>query len=115
MNIVKTLRKGKPMLIKLPYGSVICVLSFRLPANIAWLFWKTNEAEWWEINDVWQLYVSFGTFDNEKPISVAILSENFPSYPILSLNLPFFGLCDTYAFILVVIEVMCVFSGETDF
>ena len=43
------------MLIKLPYGSVICVLSFRLPANIAWLFWKTNEADWWEINDVWQL------------------------------------------------------------
>ena len=69
------------MLIKLPYGSVICVLSFRLPANIAWLFWKTNEAEWWEINDVWQLYVSFRTFDNEKPISAAILSENFPSYP----------------------------------
>ena len=90
MNIVKTLKKEKPMLIKLPYGSVICVLSFRLPANIAWLFWKTNEAEWWEINDVWQLYVSFRTFDNEKPISVAILSENFPSYPILSLNLPFF-------------------------
>ena len=103
------------MLIKLPYGSVICVLSFRLPANIAWLFWKTNEAEWWEINNVWQLYVSFRTFDNEKPISVAILSENFPSYPILSLNLPFFGLCDTYAFNLVVIEVMCVFSGGTDF
>ena len=103
------------MLIKLPYGSVICVLSFRLPANIAWLFWKTNEADWWEINDVWQLYVSCRTFDNEKPISVVILSENFPSYPILSLNLPFFCLCDTYAFILVVIEVMCVFSGETDF
>ena len=90
MNIVKTLRKGKPMLIKLPYGSVICVLSFRLPVNIAWLFWKTSEAEWWEINDVWQLYVSFRTFDNQKPISVVILSENFPSYPILSLNLPFF-------------------------
>ena len=103
------------MLIKLPYGSVICVISFRLPANIAWLFWKTNEAEWWEINNVWQLYVSFRTVDNEKPISVAILSENFPSYPILSLNLPFFGLCDTYAFNLVVIEVMCVFSGGTDF
>ena len=72
------------MLIKLPYGSVICVLSFRLHANIAWLFWKINEAEWWEINDVWQLYVSFRTFNNEKPISVAILSWNFPSYPILS-------------------------------
>ena len=40
------------MLIKLPYGSVICVLSFRLPANIAWLFWKTNEADCWDINDV---------------------------------------------------------------
>ena len=103
------------MLITLPYGSVICVLSFRLPANIAWLFWKTNEAEWWEINDVWQLYISFGTFDNEKPISVAILSENFPSYSILSLNLPFFGLRDTHALILVVSEAMCVFSGETDF
>ena len=90
MNIVKTQKKEKPMLIKLPYGSVICVLSFRLPANIAWLFWKTNEADWLEINDVWQLYVSSGTFDNEKPISVVILSENFPSYPILSLSLPFF-------------------------
>ena len=103
------------MLIKLPYGSVICVLSFRLPANIAWLFWKTNEAEWWEINDVWQLYISFRTFNNEKPISVAILIENFPSYPILSLNLPFFWCGDTYTFILVVSKVMCVFSGETDF
>ena len=78
------------MLIKLPYGSMNCIVSFRLPANIARLFWKINEAEWWEINDVWQLYVSFRTFNNEKPISVAILSENFPSYPILSLNLPFF-------------------------
>ena len=103
------------MLIKLPYESVICVLSFRLPANIAWLFWKTNEAEWWEINDVWQLYVSSRTFNNEKPISVAILSGNFPSYPILSKLALFFSLCDTYAFILVVSEVMCVFSGETEF
>ena len=58
------------MLITLPYGSVICVLSFRLLANMAWLLWK--------------LYVSSRTFNNEKPISVAILSGNFPSYPILS-------------------------------
>ena len=99
MNIVKTLRKGKPMLIKLPYGSVICVLSFRLPANIAWLFWKTNEAEWWEINDVWQLYVSFRTFYNEKPISVAILSYIVSKLALFS----------------VVSKVMCVFSWETDF
>ena len=28
MNIVKTLRKEKPRLIKLPDGTVICVLSF---------------------------------------------------------------------------------------
>ena len=85
-----------------------CIVSFRLPANIARLFWKTNEAECWEINDVWQLFVSFRTFNNEKPISVAILSENFPSYPILSLNLPFFWFGETYTFILVVSEVMCV-------
>ena len=115
MNIVKTLRKERPMLIKLPYGSVICVLSFRLHANIAWLFWKINEAEWWEINDVRQLYVSFRTFNNEKPFSVAILIENFPSYPIVSLNLPLFSLCDTFAFILVVSEAMYVFAEETDF
>ena len=89
-ELCETLKKEKLMLITLPYGSVICVLSFRLPANIAWLFWKTNEAEWWEINDVRQLYISFRTFDNEKPISVAIVSENFSSYLILSLNLPFF-------------------------
>ena len=84
MNFVKTLKKEKPTLITLPYGSVICVLSFRLLANMACLLWKTNEAEWWEINDVWQLYVSSRTFNNEKPISVAILSGNFPSYHILS-------------------------------
>ena len=47
MNIVKTLRKEKPMLITLPYGSMNCVVSFRLPASIPWLFWKTDEAEWW--------------------------------------------------------------------
>ena len=39
MNIMKTLRKEKPMLIKnFP-------LIFRLPAKVARLFWKTNEAE----------------------------------------------------------------------
>ena len=27
--------KTKPMLVKLPYGTVICVLSFRLPAKVA--------------------------------------------------------------------------------
>ena len=30
---------------KFPYGTVICVLIFRLPAKVARLFWKTNEAE----------------------------------------------------------------------
>ena len=54
-------------------------------------------------------------FKKEKPISVAILNENFASHSILSLNLPFIGLFYTYAFVLVVSDVMCVFSGETDF
>ena len=43
--IVKTPMKEKPMLMKLPYGTVICVLSCRLPAKVAGLFCKTNEAE----------------------------------------------------------------------
>ena len=35
------------MLIKLPYGTVICVPKFFfLPAEVASLFWKTNEAEY---------------------------------------------------------------------
>ena len=46
MNIVKTLRKEKPRLIKLPDGTVMCVLSFFFFfAKVAKLFWKTNEAE----------------------------------------------------------------------
>ena len=47
MNIGKTLRKEKPRLIKLPYGNVMCVLSFFcfFLAKVLWLFWKTNEAE----------------------------------------------------------------------
>ena len=32
--------KTKLMLVKLPYVTVICVLSFRLPAKVAKLFWK---------------------------------------------------------------------------
>ena len=50
MNIGKTLRKEKPRLIKLPYGNVMCVLSFFFfffffLAKVVRLFWKTNEAE----------------------------------------------------------------------
>ena len=48
MNTVKTLRKEKPRLIKLPDGTVMCVLSFFFFfffAKVAKLFWKTNEAE----------------------------------------------------------------------
>ena len=45
MNIGKTLRKEKPRLIKLPYGNVMCILSFFFLAKVVRLFWKTNEAE----------------------------------------------------------------------
>ena len=59
----------------------ICVLSFRLPAKVARLFGKTNEAENGNHN-----YVSFRTFNNEKPIEVAISSKNFAPYATLSLT-----------------------------
>ena len=109
MNIVNTLRKEKPMLIKLLYGTVICVLSFRLPAKVARLSRKTNEAE---IRAVYNVlygnynYVSFRTFNNEKPIEVAISSKIFAPYATLSLTL---------SFVLVVSDVMCVFPAETVF
>ena len=38
-------KEREAMLIKLPYGTVICVLSFRFPAKVARLLWKTDEAE----------------------------------------------------------------------
>ena len=93
---------------------------FVLPAKVAGLFWKTNEAKKWDIIDafnvlVWQLYVSFRTCYNEKPINVAISRENFASYSILFKFALFFGLFHTYAFVLVVSAVLCVFSGKTDF
>ena len=61
---------------------------------------------------MWQLYVSFRIFNNEKPINVAISSENFASFPILSLNLPFFegetsGETDFWAFSLKAVESGC--------
>ena len=57
MNIGKTLRKEKPRLIKLPYGNVMCVLSFFcfFLAKVLWLFWKTNEAELKEIRDFYNV------------------------------------------------------------
>ena len=57
----------------------MCVLGFFL-AKVVGLFWKTNEAEQKEIRDFYNVlyknynYVSFRTFNNEKPIEVAILS-----------------------------------------
>ena len=70
------------------------ILVFDIPAEVARLFWKTNEAEKWEIRDVFiVLYGNFTypfwTFPKEKPISVAILSENFASYSIVSEFVPF--------------------------
>ena len=71
---------------------MICVLSFRFPAKVARLFWKTDEAEQREIRDVYNVlhdnynYVSFRTFNNEKPIEVAISSKNFAPYATLSLT-----------------------------
>ena len=47
-------------------------------------------------------------------IIVAKLSETFAYHSMLSLNLPFFGLFHSHAFVLVVSDMMCVFSGETD-
>ena len=100
------------MLIKLLYGTVICVLSFRLPAKVARLSWKTNEAVYREIRAVYNVlhgnynYVSFRTFNNEKPIEVAISTKIFAPYATLSLTL---------SFVLVVSDVMCVFPAETVF
>ena len=93
MNIVKTLRKEKPMLIKISLRNCNLRSYFRLPAKAARLFWKTNEAEQWEIRDVYNVlnsnynYVSSGNFHNEKPIEVAISSKNFAPYATLSLPL----------------------------
>ena len=50
-------------------------------------------------------YVSSRTFNNEKPIEVAISSKNFA----------FYATSHTNAFVLVVSDVMCVFSAETEF
>ena len=61
------------------------LLVFVSPAEVARLFWKTNEA--------------------------AILSENFASYSILSRIFSLFDLFHTYAFVLVVGDVICVSSG----
>ena len=82
MNIGKTLRKERPRLIKLPYGNVMCVLIFFFffLAKVVRLFWKINETEEKEIRDFYNVlyrnynYVSFRTFNNEKPIEVATLS-----------------------------------------
>ena len=42
--LVKTPRKEKPMLIKLPYGAMICVLSFTFyPSKV--FRWKSNRVE----------------------------------------------------------------------
>ena len=38
-------KEGEAMLTKLPYGTVIYVLSFCLPGKVARLFWETNKAE----------------------------------------------------------------------
>ena len=45
------------------------------------------------------------TFNNEKTIEVAIASKNFALYATSHTN----------AFVLVVSDVMCVFSAETEF
>ena len=49
-------------------------------------------------------YVSSRTFNNEKTIEVAIASKNFALYATSHTN----------AFVLVVSDVMCVFSAETE-
>ena len=72
---------------------MISVLSFDLPAKVARLLWVTDEAEEWKIRDVYNVlysncnYVPFRTFNNEKPIEVAILSKNFAPYATLPLTL----------------------------
>ena len=38
-------KEREAMLTKLPYGTVIYVLSFCLSGKVARLFWKTNKAE----------------------------------------------------------------------
>ena len=50
-------------------------------------------------------YVSSRTFNNEKTIEVAISSKSFVLYATSHTN----------AFVLVVSDVMCVFSKETEF
>ena len=50
-------------------------------------------------------YVSSRTFNDEKPIEIAISSKNFA----------FYATSHTNAFVLVVSDVMCVFSAETEF
>ena len=55
MNIVETLRKEKPMLIKLPYGTVICVLSFLFTCQSRLVILETNEEKKREIRDVFNL------------------------------------------------------------
>ena len=49
-------------------------------------------------------YVFSRTFNNEKTIEVAIASKNFALYATSHTN----------AFVLVVSDVMCVFSAETE-
>ena len=50
-------------------------------------------------------YVSSRNFNDEKMIEVAISSKNFALYATSHTN----------AFVLVVSDVMCVFSAETEF
>ena len=97
MNIVKTLRKEEPRLIKLPNGTVMCVLSFLLffffspksPSYFGKLMRLNRKRS--EISATYCIgnrnYVSFRTFNNEKPIEVAISSKSFAPYATLSLTL----------------------------
>ena len=61
------LRKEKPMLIKLPYGTVICVLSFLFTCQSRLVILETNEEKKWAIRDVFNLLSGDG-------ISIKILS-----------------------------------------
>ena len=84
---------------------MMCVLSFFFffLAKVVRLFWKINETEEKEIRDFYNVlyknynYVSFRNVNNEK--------VDWGSHLV----------SHTYAFVLVVSDVMCVFSAETHF
>ena len=53
------------MLVKLPYGTVICVLSFRFTRQSRQVILEANEAKKWEIRDVFNVLYGKDTYPLE--------------------------------------------------